>query len=264
VKVRQEDSYAVPKVPPSKGRPRQGSARERSAAFRAAQRRAERRRRVLIWLAAAVVVAAAAAGITAAVNSASRHTSAQGRSDVATSVLTGPAGPEGVVLEQGQLLAPASSAADGHTIDGIQCNAGEQVAYHIHAHLTVYVNGALRPIPAGIGIVTPVAQQTASGSFDSSSRCYYWLHMHAQDGVIHVESPNQSNYTLGQFFAIWNQPLTADQIGPDRGTLTVFVNGIRYTGNPAGIALKSHEDIQVDLGTPAVAAQRIDWSKSRL
>jgi hypothetical protein len=189
---------------------------------------------------------------------------AQGPSDVATSVLTGPAGPEGVVLEQGQLLAPASSAAVGQTIDGIQCNAGEQVAYHIHAHLTVYVNGALRPIPAGIGIVTPVAQQTANGPFDSASRCYYWLHVHAQDGVIHVESPNQSNYTLGQFFAIWNQPLTADQIGPDRGTLTVFVNGIRYAGNPASIALKSHEDIQVDVGTPAVAAQRIDWSKSRL
>jgi hypothetical protein len=254
----------MPKDSPSNGRPRHGSARERSAAFRAAQRRAERSRRVLIWVAAAVVVAAAAAGITAAVHSGSRHTAVQGSSDVATSVLTGPAGPEGIVLEEGQLLAPASMAADGQTIDGIQCNASEQVAYHIHAHLTVYVNGALRPIPAGIGIVTPVAQQRANGTFDSASRCYYWLHVHAQDGIIHVESPNQSNYTLGQFFAIWNQPLTANQIGPDSGTLSVFVNGIRYTGNPASIALTSHEDIQVDVGTPAVAAQRIDWSRSKL
>jgi hypothetical protein len=173
-------------------------------------------------------------------------------------------GPRALVLEQGQQLAPASTAADGQTIDGIQCNASEQVAYHIHTHLTVYVNGALRPIPPGIGIVTPVTQQTANGAFDSATRCYYWLHVHAQDGIIHVESPNNSKYTLGQFFAIWKQPLTADQVATITGTLTVFVNGIRYPGSPAVIPLQSHEDIQIDVGTPAVAAKRIDWSKSQL
>jgi hypothetical protein len=251
-------------APPSNGTPRRESARERSAAFRAAERRAERRRRVAIWVAAAVVAAAIAVGITAAVRSGSSHPSAQGSTDVGTAVLTGPLGPEGIVLEEGQLLAPASTAASGQTIDSVQCSTSEQVAYHIHSHLAIYVNGALRPIPAGIGIVTPVAQQTANGVFDSASRCYYWLHVHAQDGVIHVESPNQSNYTLGQFFAIWQQPLTAAQIGPAEGTLTVFVNGIRYAGTPATIPLKSHEDIQVDVGTPTVPAQRIDWSKSQL
>jgi hypothetical protein len=179
-------------------------------------------------------------------------------------VLTGPAGPEGIVLEQGQQLATASTAATGQTVDGIQCNANEQVAYHIHTHLSVYVNGALRPIPAGIGIVTPVVQQTANGAFDSASQCYYWLHVHAQDGVIHVESPTTATYTLGQFFAIWKQPLTANQVGPNTGNLTTFVNGVRYTGNPAGIPLRSHEDIQIDVGTPAVAAHRVDWSKSQL
>jgi hypothetical protein len=254
----------MPGVPPSNGRLRQGSARQRSAAFRAAQRRAERRRHVLIWAAVAVVVVASVVGITAAVRASSDHASAQRPGDVATGVLTGPVGPEGIVLEQGRPLASASTAASGQTIDGIRCDASEQVAYHIHAHLTVYVNGVLRPIPAGIGIVAPVAEQTANGPFDSATRCYYWLHVHAQDGVIHVESPNNSNYTLGQFFAIWKQPLTADRIGPDTGPLTVFVNGVRRTGNPATIVLTSHEDIQVDVGAPAVAAQRVDWSKSQL
>jgi len=197
------------------------------------------------------------------VHGGSGHASAQ-PGDVATSVLTGPAGPEGIVLEEGQLLTPASTAATGQTVDGIQCDSSEQVAYHIHTHLTVYVNGALRPIPAGIGIVTPVSQQTANGPFYGASRCYYWLHVHAQDGIIHVESPTTANYTLGQFFAIWKQPLTADQVGPAKGALTVFVNGVRYTGSPATIPLRSHEDIQLDVGTPAVAAQRVDWSQSQL
>jgi len=108
------------------------------------------------------------------------------------------------------------------------------------------------------------AQQTANGPFYGASRCYYWLHVHAQDGIIHVESPTTANYTLGQFFAIWKQPLTADQVAPAKGALTVFVNGVRYTGSPATIPLRSHEDIQLDVGTPAVAAQRVDWSQSQL
>jgi hypothetical protein len=215
-------------------------------------------------MAAAVVVVAAVTAITVGVRAGSARGSVGGSTGTATSTLTGPSGPEGIVLEQGQLLASAATAAQGQAIDGIQCNAAEQVAYHIHTHLAVYVDGVLRPIPPGIGIVTPVAQQTAGGQFDGASRCYYWLHVHAQDGVIHVESPGNATYTLGQFFAIWNQPLTTDEVGPDTGKLTVFVNGVRYTGDPANIALRSHEDIQIDLGTPVVAAQRIDWSKSQL
>jgi hypothetical protein len=257
----------MPNVPPSNRAAREGSPRQRSAAFRAAERRAHRRRRSLILVSAVVAVVAviaAALGIAAAAHSGSATASGKASSDVATHLLTGPPGPEGVVLEQGQQLAPASTSANGQTVDGIQCNASEQVAYHIHTHLTVYVNGVLRPIPAGIGIVTPVAQQSANGQFDSATQCYYWLHVHAQDGVIHVESPTSAQYTLGQFFAIWKQPLTTDQIGPATGSLTVFVNGARYTGDPAGIPLQSHEDIQIDVGTPTVAAQRVDWSKSQL
>lgn len=253
----------MPKAPPPNERPRQGSARQRSAAFRAAERRAERRRRVLVWSAATVVIIAAAVGITAAIHTSAHHAAAQ-QPDNASVVLSGPVGPEGIAVEQGQQLATPSTAANGQTIDGIQCNASEQVAYHIHTHLTVYVNGALRPIPPGIGIVTPVTQHTVQGPFDSATRCYYWLHVHTQDGIIHVESPNNIQYNLGQFFAIWQQPLTADQVGASTGQMTVFINGIRYTGDPAAIPLRSREDIQIDVGTPAVAPKRIDWSQSQL
>jgi hypothetical protein len=251
-------------VPPSKQPSHPKSARQRSAEFRAATQRRDRRRRMRIWVAAAAVVVAAVVAVAVGTRAGSTNAAAKGSTDVASAVLTGPTGPEGIVLERGQPLAPASTAATGQSINGIQCNSNEQVAYHIHTHLTVYVNGALRPIPAGIGIVAPVAQQTANGAFDSASRCYYWLHVHAQDGIIHVESPTTATYTLGQFFAIWQQPLTANQVGPDTGTVTVFVNGVRYAGDPATIALKSHEDIQIDIGSPVVAPQRIDWSGSQL
>jgi hypothetical protein len=149
-------------------------------------------------------------------------------------------------------------------VDAIQCDAGAQVVYHVHTHLSVFVDGVLRPLPAGVGIVSPVAVSTAHGPFYEANRCYYWLHVHAQDGVIHIESPSVRTYTLGQFFDVWRQPLTATQVGPVTGMLTVYVNGRRYGGDPASILLGSHEDIQIDVGTPIVPPKRIAWSGTGL
>jgi hypothetical protein len=209
-------------------------------------------------------VAGLTGGLVAALGGGSPGAAAAKQTDIATATLAGPAGPEGVPLEQGPLLAPATTAATGHTVDGIECNPTEQVVYHIHSHLSVYVNGTLRPIPGGIGIVAPVPQQTAEGPFYGASTCYYWLHVHAQDGVIHIESPSVRAYTLGQFFAIWGQPLSAVRVGTAAGHLTVFVDGRRYHGDPAGITLGSHEDIQIDVGSPTVPPKKVDWSNTGL
>ncbi len=182
----------------------------------------------------------------------------------AASASSGSLGPEGIPLETGPLLAPASTPAMGGAVDGVQCDAAEQVAYHVHTHLAVYVNGQARALPAGVGIVEPVAQPTAAGPFDEASRCYYWLHVHVRDGVIHIESPTTATYTLGQFFDIWGQPLDAGRVGPATGVLTVYVDGMRFRGDPRSIALGSHVDIQIDVGTPAPPPTSVNWSGSGL
>jgi hypothetical protein len=43
----------------------------------------------------------------------------------------------------------------------------------------------------------PVAQKTGPNAFAHASRCYYWLHVHAGDGIIHIESPTQQTYRSG-------------------------------------------------------------------
>ncbi|MCU1494731.1 MAG: hypothetical protein JWO62_2495 [Acidimicrobiaceae bacterium] len=231
---------------------------------RDAKARAKQRKRYVVGGAGAAVAALAAALAAALLAVLGGTTSAQPRSDTATSMVSGPPGPEGVPIEVGQPLASTSTAATGSTVDGIQCNSTEQVVYHVHTHLSVYVNGVLRPLPAGVGIVYPVAQQTAEGPFYGATQCYYWLHVHAQDGVIHIESPTQRGYTLGDFFDIWNQPLTATQVGPARGKLTVFVDGRPYRGNPRDVQLGSHEDVQIDVGAPVVTARKVNWSQTQL
>ena len=42
--------------------------------------------------------------------------------------------------------------------------------------------------------------------------------------------------------------MSSTQIGSYKGAVTVFVNGAKYTGDPASIQLKSHDVIQLDLG----------------
>jgi hypothetical protein len=170
----------------------------------------------------------------------------------------GPLGPEGVPVPKGSVLADPQVVKLNQTIDGITCQASEKVVYHIHAHLTIFVRGKAQVIPYGIGIGPPIkGVNTQAGPFVTVGSCFMWLHTHALDGILHIESPAQRIYTLGQFFAVWGQPLTRTRVGPARGKVTAFYNGKVWTGNPSSIPLMSAGQIQLDGGTPIVAPQHI-------
>jgi hypothetical protein len=134
-------------------------------------------------------------------------------------------------------------------VDGIQCQASEQVLFHIHSHLAIVDDGHPVVVPEGIGIAAPQqVANTAQGPFVVSGACFYWLHTHARDGIIHVESPVERPYTLGQFFDIWRQPLGRDRVAGAHGRVTAFVDGRRFLGDPRTIALGAQRVIQLDVG----------------
>ena len=170
----------------------------------------------------------------------------------------GPLGPEGVPIPDARPLAPPRLLANGQRIDGISCQSSEQVLFHIHAHLTVFVHGAPRRVPAGVGIAPPYqVEQTSSGAFVAGATCFMWLHTHSADGIIHTESPIKRTYTLGNLFDIWGQPLSRRQVGPARGPVTAFFDGKLFTGNPRQIPVLAHAQIQLEVGKPLVAAEHI-------
>ncbi|MCW3043913.1 MAG: hypothetical protein JWL57_2071 [Actinobacteria bacterium] len=174
----------------------------------------------------------------------------------------GTIGAEGAPIPQAPPLADLSKAATGQDVDGIKCETAERVTYHIHAHLAVYVDGKPRQVPFGIGIPDPVTQNANGFPFVVSGKCFYWLHTHMSDGIIHVESPSARGYTLGEFFDIWGQPLSTTQAGPVTGTVTAFYRGRPYTGSDLrAIPLTAHADIQLDIGTPLVAPEVTDFGK---
>lgn len=213
---------------PSVGRDQEGArgarVRQKLADSRRADLRRARRMRVAAVLTAAAALAAVGVGIGFAVRSA-------------------PA-PAADSVE----LAPANTTRSGAAVDGISSGAMEQTYYHIHAHLAVYVNGQAKVIPAGIGIVPPWESDPADSSFIDGGSAIYWLHTHDDTGVLHVESPTERVYTLGNFFDIWQQPLGPDQVGPARGRVTAYVDGRPFTGDPRTIPLQPHEVIQLDVG----------------
>jgi hypothetical protein len=148
------------------------------------------------------------------------------------------------------------------TAGGIPCDSLQHSQVHYHAGIQIVYQGTLHPIPANIGI---------SGD-PAAPSCYYWLHVHAADpNVIHIESPANQTFTLGQFFAVWDawsksnggpaEPLDTTHVSsftltPDQ-KLTVYVteegkSPQPYTGDPKAIVLKAHEVITLEITPPEV------------
>lgn len=136
------------------------------------------------------------------------------------------------------------SASAGPVIDGVQCNTNEQLAYHIHQHLTLYDAGQPVTVPQGIGI-------------DQKDNCLYWMHTHDTSGVIHVESPTRTQYTLGNFLDIWGQRITKTYFlthGLAVGhSIRAYLATKPYAADPRDVPLTSRQVITVEYGPPWVA-----------
>jgi hypothetical protein len=250
----------------SKGNRNRQQARAKLAQMRALEARRRRRRRWLAGAGAVVVAAGAAVGIALAVTGNGGGSSPRLKLASLSTLGTlqaapspGPAGPEGVPVPNAPALAGLGTAASGQAVDGISCQTNEQTLFHIHAHLTIFVNGTPRQVPAAVGIPGPQEQNSAQGPSVVGGTCLYWLHTHAADGIVHVESPVHRNYTLGNFFDEWGQPLGPGQVGPATGHVTAIYNGQVYQGDPRDIPLTARAQIQLEVGTPLVAPVSITW-----
>ncbi len=145
-------------------------------------------------------------------------------------------------------MAPHPSLPLVRAIDGIQCNSMEQLAFHVHSHLDIIINGVYFLVPSQIGI---------------PGNCFYWLHTHDESGKIHIEAPMLRDFTLGQFFDIWGKKFNNDQIfnyvANTNNHLNVYVNGTKVpnTANYRDIklnnGLNAHNEIAIVYGTPPAA-----------
>jgi hypothetical protein len=159
-------------------------------------------------------------------------------------------------------------------VAGVTCDHLEQTQTHYHAALQIMHEGVLVRLPGGIGI---------QGG-ESTPSCYYWLHVHsAYPDIIHIESPLNDTFTLGQFFQVWDAwsrnsgkggvPFDATRVSsftlaPDE-KIYVWVDAsdgkgpVLYDGDPKAIVLKAHSviTIQITSGKPTTPPA-FDWNSS--
>ena len=144
-------------------------------------------------------------------------------------------------------------------VDNISCDQLEHTDVHYHAALQIIYNGIpVTPFPGNVGRL---------------STCFYWLHTHAESpGVIHIESPKDRTFTLGNFFDIWatslGTPEPLDRTHVSTFTLTadqkmiIYVDAgdgkgpQLYDGDPRAISLGSsahpHVVITIEITPPTV------------
>jgi hypothetical protein len=134
-------------------------------------------------------------------------------------------------------------------VGNIQCDAAEQLAFHNHAHLSIYIDGKNVSLPAQVGI---------------TNNCFYWLHTHDTTGVIHMEAPKPVKLTLGTFLQLWRDQFSRlqyqDQLSSTTGW-TVYIDGKPYNGDFNKIELKSHELITLAYNSPNVKPDTVySWN----
>ncbi len=132
--------------------------------------------------------------------------------------------------------------------------AGNTYSY---THLSIYENGTLLALPANIGTVQPTVA--------APKGCVYPLNTVDETGKIRMDTTSTSAYTLGQFFAIWGQPLTQTNVAGLQGApITAYVNQggtlTQYTGDLASLPLPPGGEVTIMIGTPLAQIPTYTWS----
>jgi hypothetical protein len=224
---------------------------QRLAAQHREQERVERQRRVRrrnYTAGAALIVAVAGVfALVLSLNSASRKPSSPGE----VSVVTQPFAPgtQVTLLRTRPPWSPPSDAGPFVAAAGLKVLGKEALAVHYHSHLDVIVNGTAVQVPAEVGFV--LANRQAVG--------VTVLHTHDTSGIIHIESPVNAPYTLGQFFTEWGVQLARGELGGltdgNGDTLRVYVDGREFGGDPASIVLQAHQEIALWYGSTSTKPQ---------
>src|SRR5712692_4067159 len=149
-------------------------------------------------------------------------------------------------------LAQAETIVDTNyqPVDGVYCDTLEQSVEHIHAHLSIYINGANVPLVANTGIA-PVGVTSSA-----NVTCYYWLHTHDASGVVHIESPTKKPFTLNQFLDVWEKFSSSSSAVPTQLLSStgwvIFVNGKQVNTDFSHLQLHAHDIITIAYNSPGI------------
>jgi len=115
------------------------------------------------------------------------------------------------------------------------------------AHVEVFAADRVVLIAAGIGTRPP--RRSLEGRISSAS-CYGELVTLDPTGLVFVRSG--SHAVLADLFRSWGQPLSTTRLASFSasagGSVSVFVDGRRWSGSPGAVPLRPHSEIVLEVG----------------
>ncbi|HJZ19115.1 MAG TPA: hypothetical protein VJ208_03350 [Candidatus Nanoarchaeia archaeon] len=118
----------------------------------------------------------------------------------------------------------------------INIGSHQNIALHIHSDLSIFINGEEFFIPANIGIGSDYMRP---------------LHTHDSSGEIHIEGPYARDFTLGEFFGVWDKVFNSSCIldycaeNEKAGELKMYVNS-RESFEFENHVLKDGNEIKIE------------------
>ena len=127
------------------------------------------------------------------------------------------------------LLAACSSSGSGDILT--QCVNHDDLDGHIHVTLVTVWNGQPEFLTANIGITADCMRPT---------------HTHDDSSAVHIEAPNDREYTVGDFFDVWGADSPAAR--PNAIVENVSLNGQPFTDDYRDIVFEDGDRIVVAFG----------------
>ena len=177
-----------------------------------------------------------------------------------------------VVLEDGTRVGAVTfpkganvSGGQGQLVEGLACvKPAQSSSAYVYTHLNLVVDGQALAIPENIGQVNQGSPAIADLTVRETG-CAYPVLTSDTSGKIRIQAGNASPYTLGQFFALWGQPLTnANVAGYTGKPVKIFIRDgaalTEYSGSLAAVPLTPNREITVQIGSALAEIPNIEWN----
>ena len=152
----------------------------------------------------------------------------------------------------------------GQVVSGLNCEkpVKSSPAYGF-THLNLIVDSQKIAIPEDIGEIV----EGSAGIADPATReigCSYPLTTTDASGKIRTKPGSATPYTLGQFFALWGQPLTTANVAGYTGKpIKVFIRDgsvlTEYTGPLDAIPLTASREVTIQVGSALSEIPNTEW-----
>ena len=177
-----------------------------------------------------------------------------------------------IVLDDGAGVGTAAfpkgataTGGQGQPVQGLSCVklAKTSPAYG-YAHLNLVVDGQQIAVPENIGMVS----QGNPGIVDPASKetgCSYPMLTSDASGKVRIQAGNPAPYTLGQFFALWGQPLTESNVAGYAGKpVKAFIKDgsvlTEYSGALGALPLVPNREVTVQIGSALTQIPNFEWN----